>query len=81
MLLQGGLERFIKMLRPGDELAVESTNNSRWFREQVHKHVARVVIVAPTQFEVIRRSVKKTDKNDAKAIAFFSARACCRRPA
>jgi Transposase and inactivated derivatives len=37
----------------------------------VGKHVARVVVIAPWQFEVIRRSVKKTDKQDARAIAFF----------
>lgn len=33
--------------------------------------VARVVVIAPWQFEVIRRSVKKTDKHDARAIALF----------
>lgn len=30
-----------------------------------------MVIIAPWQFEVIRRSVKKTDRHDARAIAFF----------
>ncbi len=34
-------------------------------------YVKRVVIVAPLQFEGIRRSVNKTDKHDARAIAFF----------
>lgn len=34
-------------------------------------YVARVVVIAPTHFDVICRSVKKTDKNDAKAIALF----------
>ena len=67
----GGLEQFIKKLLPGDELAVEATSNSTWFRDQVIGHVARVAVIAPTHFDVIRRSVKKTDKNDAKAIAFF----------
>ena len=67
----GGLEQFIKKLHPGDELAVEATSNSTWFRDQVIAHVARVVVIAPTHFDVIRRSVKKTDKNDAKAIALF----------
>ena len=78
-LLQDGLERFIEVLRPGDEVAIEATGNSRWFREQVQDHVARVVVVAPGKFEVIHRSVKKTDRNDAKVIAFSSARGCCRR--
>ena len=67
----GGLEQFIKMLQPEDELAVEATGNSTWFREQVVGHVARVVVVAPTHFDVILRSVKKTDKNDARALATF----------
>ena len=67
--LESGMERFIKMLQPGDEVAVESTGNSRWFRERVQEHVGRVVVVAPSQFKMIRYSVKKTDKNDAKAIA------------
>ena len=70
-LLKGGLDRFVEMLRPDDELAIESTGNSRWFRERVQDHVARVVVVAPGEFKVIRHSAKKTDKNDAKAIAFF----------
>ncbi len=30
-----------------------------------------MVVVAPGQFDVIRRSVSKTDKNDARALAFF----------
>ena len=71
LLLESGMERFIKMLQPGDEVAVESTGNSRWFRERVQEHVGRVVVVAPSQFKVIRHSVKKTDKNDARAIATF----------
>ena len=67
----GGMEQFIAGLLPGDEVAVEATGNSAWFRRQVLPHVARVAIIAPWQFEVIRRSVKKTDKHDARAIAFF----------
>lgn len=31
----------------------------------------RVIVVAPQQFQVIRRSVKKTDKHDAAALALF----------
>jgi transposase len=33
--------------------------------------VGRVVVVNPSQFKVIRKSVKKTDKNDAAALALF----------
>lgn len=65
------LERFINTLEKEDEIALEATGNSCFFRDQVSAYVSRVVIVAPWQFEVIRRSVKKTDKHDARAIAFF----------
>ncbi|MCY4034931.1 MAG: hypothetical protein OXF24_00130 [Hyphomicrobiales bacterium] len=40
------------MPQPNDELAVEATGNSTWFRDQVIDHVARVVVVAPTHFDV-----------------------------
>lgn len=70
-LQDGGLERFIKNLQSGDEVALEATGNSLWFREQILPYVSRVAIIAPWQFEVIRRSVKKTDKNYARSIAFF----------
>ena len=69
--LQRGLEGFIENLQKTDELAIEATGNSTWFRDQMLPHVSRVAIIAPWQFEVIRRSVKKTDKHDARAIAFF----------
>ena len=70
-LQKGGLEQFIGKLRPADEVAVEATGNASYFCRQVQPHVRRVVIIAPWQFEVIRRSVKKTDRHDSRAIAFF----------
>jgi len=54
------LPRFIKKLRPSDEIAVEVTGNTRLFRDAVGPHVARVVAVDPNQFKVISHSVKKT---------------------
>jgi len=33
--------------------------------------VGRIVVVNPRQFQVIRKSVNKTDRNDARALAFF----------
>jgi transposase len=65
------LEKFRKELKPDDVLAVEATGNSNYFYDQLIEHVADIVVVAPGQFDVIRRSVKKTDKNDARALAFF----------
>lgn len=64
-------ERFINSLEDKDEIALEATGNTCFFRDQVCAYVCRVVIIAPWQFEVIRRSVKKTDKHDARAIAYF----------
>jgi len=70
--LQGsGLQKFINTLEEEDQLALEATGNSCFFRDQVFPYVSRVVVIASGQFDVIRRSVKKTDKHDARAIAFF----------
>lgn len=65
------IDRFLRKLRGSDEVAVEVTGNTRLFYEAVAPHVARVVVVNPTQFRVIRQSVKKTDKNDARTLAFY----------
>lgn len=65
------LERFRQELNPDDVVAVEATGNSNYFYDQLVKYVAEIVVVAPGQFDVIRRSVNKTDKNDARALAFF----------
>lgn len=70
-LCAADLDRFCLSLDADDEIAVEATGNSAWFREQVIACVGRVVTVNPRQFQVIRRSVKKTDRNDARALAFF----------
>lgn len=67
----GGLEQFIKGLAAEDEVAIEATGNAAHFCKMVEPVVSRVVVIAPWQFEVIRRSVKKTDKHDARAIALF----------
>lgn len=65
------LDRFCAGLDADDEIAVEATGNSAWFREQVLSCVGRVVTVNPRQFQVIRKSVNKTDRNDARALAVF----------
>ncbi len=70
-LCAADLERFCLSLDADDEIAVEATGNSAWFRDQVIACVGRVVTVNPRQFRVIRASVKKTDRNDARALAFF----------
>lgn len=65
------IDQFSKTLRKRDELAVEATGNTAWFIEQISDRVSRIVVVDPHQFKVIRKSVKKTDKHDAKTLAFF----------
>lgn len=70
-LCAGDLDRFCVNLSADDEIAVEATGNSRYFRDEVISCVGRVVVVNPGQFQVIRKSVAKTDKNDAHALAFY----------
>lgn len=70
-LAASDLERFCLSLDGGDEIAFEATGNSAWFRDEVQPCVGRVVVVNPKQFQVIRKSVKKTDRNDARALALF----------
>jgi transposase len=66
-----GIDQFRKTLRKPDTVAVEATGNTAWFVEQIRERVAKVVVVDPHQFEVIRKSVKKTDKHDARTLAYF----------
>jgi transposase len=68
------LPRFVKKLRPTDQVAVEVTGNTRLFHEAVAPHVARVVVVDTNQFRVISRSVKKTDPRDAALLALYLAK-------
>jgi len=65
------LDAFGKTLRKQDRVAVEATGNTAWFVEQICKRVSKVIVVDPHQFEVIRKSVKKTDKHDARTLAYF----------
>jgi len=65
------LARFTAKLRKTDEVAVEVTGNTRLFYNAVAPHVAKVVVVNPSQFRVIRDSVKKTDQHDAKLLALY----------
>ena len=65
------IEKFVLSLESTDQLAVEATGNTRWFREQVKQAVERVVLVNPRAFEVVKNSCKKTDKNDAINLAKF----------
>ncbi len=63
--------QFHESLQPTDRVAVEATGNTRHFVGQLAGVVAEVVVVNPSQFEVIRKSTKKCDRHDARALALF----------
>lgn len=69
-LSASALEAFCLSLDASDEIAVESTGNTAWFCDEIRACVGRIVVVNPRQFQVIRKSVNKTDRNDARALAF-----------
>ena len=62
---------FIRELNGDDTVGVESTNNTRYFVNQIRDYVRAVKVINPSQFKVISKSVKKTDWNDARLIAEF----------
>lgn len=70
-LAANALQVFCLSLDAEDEIAVEATGNTAWFCDEIRACVGRIVVVNPRQFQVIRKSVNKTDKNDARALAFF----------
>ena len=65
------MDKFVKTLRKRNQLAVEATGNTAWFVKQITDRVKKVVVVDPNKFKVILKSVKKTDKNDARTLAYF----------
>lgn len=67
-------EKFIVGLTRNDGVAVEAHGNSTHFHRAVKPHVARVAVIAPGQFEVIRQWVKNADSPDGSLIAFFLSR-------
>ncbi len=67
------MEEFLADLAATDEVAVEATGNTCWLVNLVKKKVGRVVIVNPREFEIIKQSVRKTDKQDALSLARFLA--------
>lgn len=68
------LAAFAKTVRATDAVAVEATGNVRLFCAALQGRGCRLVVVNPHQFEVISRSVKKTDEQDAKVLAEFLAK-------
>lgn len=52
-------------------LAIESTANARFFKDLMERQGFKVVVVNTLRFKVVNLSTKKTDKNDAKTLAYF----------
>jgi transposase len=67
----GELPKFVDQLQPEDQMAVEAMGTTSHFYDAVVGRVQRVVVVNPHQFKVISESVKKTDRNDAAALALY----------
>jgi len=65
------LVEFKEFLEAEDRIAVEATSTTRFFYSQVAPSVTECVVVNPSQFEIIKKSYKKTDKNDALNLARF----------
>ena len=53
------------------ELAVETTGNARFFKNQMEKKGFVVKVVNTNKFKVITTSTKKTDANDAATLAYY----------
>jgi len=67
----GEIDRFRSELHLDDEVALETTTNTRSFMKQIQDRVARIHVINTMQFKVVSHSVKKTDANDAETMAFF----------
>ena len=52
-------------------LGVESTGNTRYFRNRMEALGCEVVVINTLKFKVVNESVKKTDRHDAATIAEF----------
>jgi transposase len=72
-----GYEEFLKLVskwqESGEEVrvAVESTGNTRYFKNRMEKAEVSVTVINTLKMKVINESVKKTDKHDAATIVEF----------
>jgi transposase len=53
------------------KIAVESTGNTRYFKNEIEKLGIEILVINTMKFKIINESVNKTDKRDAKTIAEF----------
>jgi transposase len=62
--------QFKQELKHGDKVAVEMLGYTRFFLKQIGESV-EAVVVNTTEFKLISRSTKKTDKKDAELLALY----------
>ncbi len=53
------------------DLAVETTGNARYFKNQMEAEGFVVLVVNTNKFKVISQSTKKNDRNDASTLAYY----------
>ena len=68
-----GYVSFLNSLPAGEKIriGVESTGNTRYFKNRMEEAGIEVVIINTLKFKVVNESVKKTDRHDAATIAEF----------
>ena len=67
------IEEFLKQINRMDKVAFEATGNSLYLQNmlQTVMPLENIYVVNTLQFKLISKSVKKTDKNDAKLLAEY----------
>jgi transposase len=66
-----GLNDFRKSVSRKDEIAIESVSNAYFFCTELEHFVKKIVVVSSSNFQIINKSIKKTDKHDAEALAYY----------
>ena len=65
------LSEFKSQLKSSEMVAVEETGNDRYFVRQLSGQVHELKMVTPSQFKVIKQSIKNIDRHDAELLALF----------
>ena len=67
------IEEFLKQINRMDKVAFEATGNSLYLQNmlQTVMPLENIYVVNTLQFKLISKSVKKTDKNDARLLAEY----------
>jgi transposase len=74
---EDGYEKFLKRVHSWKKkgmtvrVGVESTGNTRYFKNRMEQAGVEVVVINTLKFKVVNESVKKTDRHDAATIAEF----------